>query len=46
MDVSVGVGDVFWVPQYYPVCQIAARSGPMEFFGFTSSSRKNLSLYF
>lgn len=41
MDVSVGVGDVFWVPQYYPVCQIAARSGPMEFFGFTSSSRKN-----
>lgn len=41
MDVSVGVGDVFWVPRYYPVCQIAARSGPMEFFGFTTSARKN-----
>ncbi|KAH9311441.1 hypothetical protein KI387_026476 [Taxus chinensis] len=41
MDMDVKVGDVFWVPQYYPVCQIAARSGPLEFFGFTTSARGN-----
>ncbi|KAH9323059.1 hypothetical protein KI387_017698, partial [Taxus chinensis] len=41
MDMDVKVGDVFWVPQYYPVCHIAARSGPLEFFGFTTSARGN-----
>ncbi|MBO8589727.1 hypothetical protein INN88_14095, partial [Staphylococcus aureus] len=33
--------DAFWVPRYFPFCQIASRSGPMEFFGFTTSARKN-----
>ncbi|GLJ06060.1 hypothetical protein SUGI_0031110 [Cryptomeria japonica] len=41
MDMEVGTGSAFWVPQYYPVCQIAARSGPLEFFGFTTSARGN-----
>ncbi|KAF5937792.1 hypothetical protein HYC85_025298 [Camellia sinensis] len=34
-------GDVFWVPQYFPFCQTASREGSFEFFGFTTSSRKN-----
>ncbi|KAL5711357.1 hypothetical protein ACHQM5_021821 [Ranunculus cassubicifolius] len=37
----VNEGDVFWVPRYFPFCQIASRSGPFEFFGFTTSARKN-----
>ncbi|KAF9675539.1 hypothetical protein SADUNF_Sadunf09G0042700 [Salix dunnii] len=41
MDARVKEGDVFWVPRYFPFCQIAARSGPFEFFGFTTSARKN-----
>ncbi|KAL3611327.1 hypothetical protein D5086_002347, partial [Populus alba] len=33
--------DAFWVPRYFPFCQIAERSGSLEFFGFTTSARKN-----
>lgn len=41
MNSKVSEGDVFWVPRYFPFCQIASRTGPFEFFGFTTSSRKN-----
>ncbi|KAF8396631.1 hypothetical protein HHK36_018255 [Tetracentron sinense] len=41
MNAEVKEGDVFWVPRYFPFCQIASRTGPMEFFGFTTSARKN-----
>lgn len=41
MYAKVGVGDVFWVPKFFPFCQIASRAGPFVFFGFTTSSKKN-----
>ncbi|KAK9279673.1 hypothetical protein L1049_013353 [Liquidambar formosana] len=41
MNAKVKEGDVFWVPRYFPFCQIASRTGPFEFFGFTTSSREN-----
>ncbi|XP_038901798.1 vicilin-like seed storage protein At2g28490 [Benincasa hispida] len=41
MNAEVTEGDVFWIPRYFPFCQIASRTGPFEFFGFTTSSRKN-----
>lgn len=41
MDAKVREGDVFWVPRYFPFCQIASRTGPFEFFGFTTSARRN-----
>ncbi|XP_050370459.1 vicilin-like seed storage protein At2g28490 [Argentina anserina] len=41
MNTKVQQGDVFWVPRYFPFCQIASRVGPFEFFGFTTSARKN-----
>ncbi|XP_059625260.1 vicilin-like seed storage protein At2g28490 [Cornus florida] len=41
MNAQVSEGDVFWVPRYFPFCQIASRTGPFEFFGFTTSARKN-----
>lgn len=41
MKAKVSEGDVFWVPRYYPFCQIASRTGPLEFFGFSTSARKN-----
>ncbi|CAL8999453.1 unnamed protein product [Prunus brigantina] len=41
MNTNVQDGDVFWVPRYFPFCQIASRTGPLEFFGFTTSARKN-----
>nr|DAD26095.1 TPA_asm: hypothetical protein HUJ06_027563 [Nelumbo nucifera] len=41
MNADVSEGDVFWVPRYFPFCQIASKMGPMEFFGFTTSARKN-----
>ncbi|GAV62080.1 Cupin_1 domain-containing protein [Cephalotus follicularis] len=41
MNAEVKEGDVFWVPRYFPFCQIASRAGPLEFFGFTTSARKN-----
>ncbi|KAF9593812.1 hypothetical protein IFM89_025521 [Coptis chinensis] len=41
MNAEVQEGDVFWIPRYYPFCQIASIKGPMEFFGFTTSAQKN-----
>lgn len=41
MNAKVTEGDVFWIPRYYPFCQIASRTGPFEFFGFTTSARDN-----
>lgn len=41
MNAKVQEGDAFWVPRYFPFCQIASRTGPFEFFGFTTSARKN-----
>ncbi|KAK9158245.1 hypothetical protein Scep_004819 [Stephania cephalantha] len=41
MVATVGEDDVFWVPQYFPFCQIASRNGPFVFFGFTTASRDN-----
>ncbi|KAG6789466.1 hypothetical protein POTOM_005564 [Populus tomentosa] len=41
MYARVKAGDAFWVPGYFPFCHIAARSGSLEFFGFTTSARKN-----
>ncbi|TYI19032.1 hypothetical protein ES332_A07G135800v1 [Gossypium tomentosum] len=41
MDARVREGDVFWVPRYFAFCQIASRSSPFEFFGFTTTSDKN-----
>ncbi|KAF5200012.1 Vicilin-like seed storage protein [Thalictrum thalictroides] len=41
MKATVNEGDVFWVPRYFPFCQIASRRGPFEFFGFSTSARDN-----
>ncbi|RZS23472.1 hypothetical protein BHM03_00056422 [Ensete ventricosum] len=41
MNAEVSEGDVFWIPRYHPFCQVASRGGPMEFFGFTTSSKRN-----
>ncbi|PUZ41212.1 hypothetical protein GQ55_9G485900 [Panicum hallii var. hallii] len=41
MSAAVRAGDVFWIPRYFPFCQVAARDGPFEFFGFTTSARRN-----
>ncbi|PHU15901.1 hypothetical protein BC332_17106 [Capsicum chinense] len=41
MNARVREGDVFWVPRYFPICQIASTNGPFEFFGFTTSARRN-----
>ncbi|PIA38632.1 hypothetical protein AQUCO_02700095v1 [Aquilegia coerulea] len=41
MKATVNEGDVFWVPRYFPFCQIASRHGPFEFFGFSTSSHGN-----
>ncbi|XP_027345391.1 vicilin-like seed storage protein At2g28490 [Abrus precatorius] len=41
MNTEIKVGDVFVVPRYFPFCQIASRNGPLEFFGFSTSARKN-----
>ncbi|CAN6301002.1 unnamed protein product [Urochloa humidicola] len=41
MSATVRTGDVFWIPRYFPFCQVAARDGPFEFFGFTTSARRN-----
>lgn len=40
-NTEIKEGDVFFVPRYFPFCQIASRSGPLEFFGFTTSAREN-----
>ncbi|KAL6532669.1 hypothetical protein OROHE_014091 [Orobanche hederae] len=41
LNAKVTEGEVFWIPRYFPFCQIASRSGPFEFFGFTTSARNN-----
>ncbi|KAB1227013.1 Vicilin-like antimicrobial peptides 2-2 [Morella rubra] len=41
LNAEIAEGDVFWVPRYFPFCQIASRTGPLEFFGFTTSARRN-----
>ncbi|KAK9998417.1 hypothetical protein SO802_018020 [Lithocarpus litseifolius] len=41
MSSEIAEGDVFFVPRYFPFCQIASRSGPLEFFGFTTSAHRN-----
>lgn len=41
MNTKVKEGDVFWIPRYFPFCQIASRTGPFEFFGFTTSAHRN-----
>ncbi|XP_010510617.1 PREDICTED: vicilin-like seed storage protein At2g28490 [Camelina sativa] len=41
MNTRVSVGDVFWIPRYFAFCQIASRTAPFEFVGFTTSAHKN-----
>ncbi|CAM0873070.1 unnamed protein product [Alopecurus aequalis] len=41
MSAQVRAGDVFWIPRYFPFSQVASRGGPFEFFGFTTSARRN-----
>ncbi|KAI3822864.1 hypothetical protein L1987_10463 [Smallanthus sonchifolius] len=41
MDAEVTQGDVFWIPRYFPFCQVASRSSPFVFFGFSTSARNN-----
>ncbi|KAK9079075.1 hypothetical protein SSX86_000745 [Deinandra increscens subsp. villosa] len=41
MDAEVSEGDVFWIPRYFPFCQVASRSSPFVFFGFSTSARNN-----
>ncbi|XP_073302414.1 vicilin-like seed storage protein At2g28490 [Primulina huaijiensis] len=41
MNSNVSQGDVFWIPRYFPFCQIASRTAQFEFFGFTTSARNN-----
>ncbi|KAL3750910.1 hypothetical protein ACJRO7_011830 [Eucalyptus globulus] len=41
MNARVREGDVFWIPRYFPFCQISSNSGSLEFFGFTTSARRN-----
>ncbi|XP_015952363.3 vicilin-like seed storage protein At2g28490 [Arachis duranensis] len=41
MNAEVRVGDVFFVPRFFPFCQISSRTGPLEFVGFADSAKKN-----
>ncbi|WJX44211.1 hypothetical protein P8452_31216 [Trifolium repens] len=41
METEIKVGDIFYIPRYFPFCQIASRNGPLEFIGFTTSSEKS-----
>ncbi|XP_058773957.1 vicilin-like seed storage protein At2g28490 [Vicia villosa] len=41
MDTEIKEGDVFFVPRYFPFCQIASSNEQLDFFGFTTSSKKN-----
>ena len=34
-------GSVFYVPRNYAMCQVASTHGPLEFVGFSTSSRPN-----
>ncbi|KAJ0975485.1 hypothetical protein J5N97_017450 [Dioscorea zingiberensis] len=40
MTAKVRAGDVFWVPRYFPFCQIASMDGSLEFFGYTNIGEK------
>ncbi|XP_006650050.1 vicilin-like seed storage protein At2g28490 [Oryza brachyantha] len=41
MSATVRAGDVFYIPRFFPFCQVASRGGPFVFFGFTTSARRN-----
>ncbi|KAH0763565.1 hypothetical protein KY290_019638 [Solanum tuberosum] len=41
MNAKVREGDVFWVPRYFPFCQIESTNSPLEFFGFTTLAKRN-----
>lgn len=41
MNTKVKAGDVFFVPRYFPSCQIAAMGEDLEIFGFTTSTEMN-----
>lgn len=41
MNAKVKEGDVFWIPKYFPFCQIASASNELEIFGFTTSAQEN-----
>ena len=41
MKAKVKENDVFWIPRYFPFCQIASRTGTFEFVGFTTSAERN-----
>ncbi|KAK2370779.1 vicilin seed storage protein [Trifolium repens] len=41
MDTSIKEGDVFFVPRYFAFSQIASSSEQLDFFGFTTSAKKN-----
>ncbi|KAK4420317.1 Vicilin-like seed storage protein [Sesamum alatum] len=41
MNTKVMEGDVFWIPRYFPFCQIASSNDSFEFLGFTTSASKN-----
>uniref|UniRef100_A0A0D9VTR5 Cupin type-1 domain-containing protein n=1 Tax=Leersia perrieri TaxID=77586 RepID=A0A0D9VTR5_9ORYZ len=41
MSATVRAGDVFYIPRYFPFCQVASLGGPFVFFGFTTSARRN-----
>lgn len=45
MDTQIKEGDVFFVPRYFAFCQIASENEPLDFFGFTTSSKKNKSQF-
>jgi oxalate decarboxylase/phosphoglucose isomerase-like protein (cupin superfamily) len=41
MKAELKAGRVFWVPRYFPFCQVASNNEPLEFFGFTTSAQQN-----
>ncbi|CAJ1956008.1 unnamed protein product [Sphenostylis stenocarpa] len=41
MYTHIKEGDVFFIPRFFAVCQIASRGEPLELFGFTTSAHKN-----
>lgn len=40
-DAEVSEGNVIFFPKFFAFCQIASRTGPFEFVGFTTSSHRN-----
>ncbi|RDX66405.1 Vicilin-like seed storage protein, partial [Mucuna pruriens] len=41
MDTHIKEGDVFFIPRYFAFCQVASKNEPLEFFGFTTSAKRN-----